>query len=130
MSHEYKGCMLVGYGVEAIAVVDSSIKEVFKICTGGNVNVVGPSTVLVFVLGIVELWLLLRFGSESASNISFSSAITCLPELNLFSFMNSGLQCSTKLSRSSSLNPKSPRLFSVHIVSTLSHDTAYDSTYE
>ena len=41
--------------MEAIVVADSVTRDVFKICTGGIVNVVGPSTVLVFVLGIVEL---------------------------------------------------------------------------
>jgi hypothetical protein len=33
---------MVAYGVEAILVAGSVTKDVFKIWTGGNVNVVGP----------------------------------------------------------------------------------------
>ena len=41
---------------------------------------VGPSTVLAFVLGKLELWLLaLGFESVSRLQMSFSMAATCLP---------------------------------------------------
>jgi hypothetical protein len=46
-----RACVLGGHGVETIAVAGSAAKDVFKMCTGGSVKVVGPSTVLVFVLG-------------------------------------------------------------------------------
>ena len=43
-------------------------------------GVIGPSTVLVLVLGKVELWLLaLKLRSFSASVISFSKAMICFP---------------------------------------------------
>src|SRR2546423_9900293 len=115
MSHECKDVLVVAYGVETTVGAGSATRGVFGICTGGRVVVVGPSTVLVFVLGMVELWLLLKSGSQSPSYISFSRASTCLPELNLFSLVNSGLQCSTRSFRSSSLNPESPRLFSTQM---------------
>lgn len=115
-----RSCPVLAYiGVEAMAGTDSVTRGCFKICRGGSVNVVGPSMVLVFVLGIVELWLLLRFDSESSSYISFSSARTCFPLLNFLSFSNSGLQCSTKCFRSASLNPNSRRLFSAAISAIL-----------
>jgi len=110
--HVWKLPALAYIGVEAMAGTDSGARGCFKICRGGSVKVVGPSTVLVFVLGIVELWLLLRFDSKSSSYISFSSAKTCFPLLNFLSFSNSGLQCSTNCFRSASLNPNSRRLFS------------------
>ena len=53
--HVEKLPALAYIGVEAMAVTGSVTRGCFKICKGRSVNVVGPSTVLVFVLGIVEL---------------------------------------------------------------------------
>ena len=69
---------MIAYGVEEMVVPDKEKSDVLKICTGGRVNIVGPSTVLTFALGIVELWLLLKSGSDSPSYRLFSTQMSVL----------------------------------------------------